>query len=83
MTIRRTLAALLVSVVITLVLACIYLFYPLVSALLSQTSGGPETGGIAAVVGGGKLPGFWWLLLTEMIVFVGAFGLLNRKRTKK
>jgi hypothetical protein len=79
MTIRRTLAALLVSVVITLVLACIYLFYPLVSALLSQTSG-PETGGIAAVVGGSSLPGLVWLLLTETIVFVVTFGLLNRKK---
>lgn len=80
MTIRKTLVALLVSVVITLILTCIYLFYPLVSALLSQASSGPETGGIAAVVGGGKLPGLVWLLLTEMIVFVVTFGLLNRRK---
>ena len=77
------LLALFLSLIITFVLICLYVFYPLISMLVRQMSRGPETGGIAAVGGGISSTGFTALLLVEPIVFVVILALLNRKRTKE
>ena len=80
---RDFLLALFLSLIVTFVLTCLYVFYPLISMLLRQMSKGPETAGIAAVAGGVSSTGLTALLLVEPIVFAIILGLLNRKRTKE
>jgi hypothetical protein len=77
MTTLRFLLALCVSIVITFALAVVWLAYPIVSLLVRQRDGGPESGGIA-VVSGGVRSGT--LIITECVVFAIVFCLLYRKR---
>ena len=75
---RKFLLALFLSVIITFLVTCVYVLYPLVSVLLRSTSSNAETGGVAAVAGGVGLS-FGWLLVTEIVVFMITFATLSRK----
>lgn len=79
MTPRNILLALLLSGIITFFLVAVYVLYPIISVLVTNASQSAETGGIAAVAGGGSLPGFLPLLLTETVVFAVVFVLLRSK----
>lgn len=75
--------ALLLSLVASFLLAAVYAFYPLISAVVSGLlssgmSGG--SGGIGAVAGGVGESFLWTLLLTEPVVFLIIFALLRRRR---
>ena len=60
-----------------------YLFYPLISVLLSNASGSSETGGIGAVAGG--VSSFLWsaLFIIEPILFLTIFAVLQRRSVVK
>ncbi len=81
---RDFLLALFLSLIVSFVLTCLYVFYPLISMLLRNFwSNEPHTSGIVAIAGGLSSTGLMALLLVESIVFVVILGLLNRKRTNK
>jgi hypothetical protein len=83
MTTRNILLALLLSFALTFVVAIIYTFYPLISVLLSNASGGAETGGIGAVAGGVSSSFLFALLVVEPILFLTIFALLQRRGAKR
>jgi len=81
---RDFLLALFLSLIVSFLLTCFYVFYPLISMLLRNfLSNEPHTSGIVATAGGLSSTGLMTLLLVESIVFVVILGLLNRKRTNK
>ena len=77
MTIPRVLLALLLSIAITCVLVVGYVLYLIIAMQVSQAARGPETSGAAFVVSG---IGSSTLLITGVVVFAIAFGLLYRRR---
>ena len=77
--IKRLLIAFPLSILITLALLIAYALFPLVSAMLRETSRGPDTGGVAAVTGGIGVRSTS-LLIVEPIVFVFIFLLLSRNK---
>ena len=77
---RKTLLALFLSFVVTSALGAVYAFYPLIAMWFGHMSGGPETGGVAAVAGGVQSTA---LLIVWPIVFVVLFLLLHRKRANQ
>lgn len=84
MRIRDFLLALFLSLIVTFVLACLYVFFPLISMLTKPFwSNEPDTSGIVAIAGGVSSTGVLALLVVETSVFLVIFGLLNRKRTNK
>jgi uncharacterized membrane protein YhaH (DUF805 family) len=84
MRIKDFVLALFLSLIVTFVLTCLYVFYPLISMLSKPfLSNDPNTSGIVAIAGGVSSTGVLALLLVETSVFVVILGLLNRKRTNK
>jgi hypothetical protein len=81
MTGRNVLVAALVSLTLTLVFAVLYVFYPLILALLSAllNSSGP---GVIAVGFGVSGSFFKMLFPIALILFLIIFSLLQRKRVK-
>jgi hypothetical protein len=77
MTTRRFLLAVCLSMVITFALAVVWIAFPIVSLLVRQSDGGPDSGGIAVVSGGVRSS---TLIITECVVFAIVFCLLYRKR---
>ena len=81
---RDFLLALFLSLIVSFVLTCLYVFYPLISMLSRNfLSNEPDTSGIVSIAGGLSSTGLMAFLLVESIVFVVILGLLNRKRTNK
>lgn len=79
---RNITLALLLSLILTFLLAIIYALFPLISAMLGDLFRSPGTGGITAVAGGIGGPFFLMLLLIEPILFLIIFALLKRKRAR-
>ena len=80
---RNIFPALLLSLVVTFLLAIIYAFYPLISAIVSgmfSSRAGGGSGGIGAVAGGGGASFLWAALVVEPVLFLIFFALLQRRR---
>jgi hypothetical protein len=76
-------SALLLSLVATFLLAIIYAFYPLISAMgsgLFSGRWGGGSGGIGAAAGGVVESFRWAVLVVEPAVFLIAFALFRRRR---
>jgi hypothetical protein len=78
MTIKRLFVALLLSLIATLVISTVYLFFPLIVLLLKPMWGAQHVDGVFSVGNGVQLRTF---LIIEPIDFVITFLLLNRKQT--
>jgi hypothetical protein len=80
---RNIFLALVLSLILTFLLAVLYVFYPLISALLTSLSNSSAgTGGIAAVSGGLSRSFLLVLALVESILFFMIFALLQRRRVQ-
>jgi len=82
-TARDILLALLLSLAATLLLAVVYVLYPLISAMVSvllSSREGAGSGRIVAVAGGIGEPLLWAALVAEPVVFLITFALLRRRR---
>ncbi len=82
-TLRNILLALSLSTVLTFLVAIVYAFYPVISAMTSGlVSGhaGAGSGGIGAVAGGLGESFMWAVLLAEPVIFLIIFALLQRRR---
>ncbi len=79
---RNIFIALPLSLVASFLLAVVYAFYPLISAIISNQLSrvGAGSGGIGAVAGGVGESFLWALLLAEPVVFLIIFALLQRRR---
>ena len=80
---RNILLALLLSLAATFLLAIIYAFYPLISAMVSglfSSRAGAGGGGIGAVAGGGGESLLRAVLVIEPVLFLITFALLRRRR---
>ncbi len=80
---RNIISALLLSLVLTFLLAVIYVFYPLISLMVSglfSNRAGAGSGGIGAVAGGFGESLLWAALVFEPVVFLIIFALLQRRR---
>jgi hypothetical protein len=78
MSLQRFVLALGLSFCITLGLAAVYIFAPLVLLFAKSASGGAETGGIAAVSGDINK---WTFLIAESVVLASLLFILSRRRT--
>jgi hypothetical protein len=78
---RNLFLALLLSFILTFVMALVYTFFPLLSAMLSGIFNRQGTGGIAIVGGGLSGSSFSILLFIEVIFFLIIFALLQWKRS--
>jgi len=70
--------SLLLSLLITIAIVSLYVFYPLLSLLFRQLEYGGDSSGVFAV--GGGVPSLAFAIV-EPVVFVILFALLSRKRT--
>ena len=80
---RNIFLALLLSLAATFLLAIVYVFYPLISAVVSglfSNRSGAGSGGIGAVAGGVGESFLWSALLIEPVAFLLTFALLRRRR---
>ena len=80
---RDIISALSLSLVASLLLAVLYAFYPLISAMipsLFSSRGGAGSGGIGAVAGGVGESFLWAVLIVEPVIFLIIFALLRRGR---
>lgn len=83
MTTRNVLLALLLSLTLTFCVAIAFMFYPLISVLLSNASSGDEIGSIGAVAGGVSTPFFYALLIVEPLIFLTVFAWLQRRGARR
>jgi hypothetical protein len=80
---RNILIALSLSLTLTIILAIVYPFYPIIAAILSSLSGSSDgTGGIGAVAGGLGESFSWAVLLLAPVLFLIIFALLQRRRVR-
>jgi hypothetical protein len=85
---RNILLALLLSLPLTIAFGVLYTFYPLILAALSLiwrgiASNGPQTGGIGAVAGGVSVSFLKMLVISDAIIFLLIFGLLQTTSIKR
>ena len=80
-TVRNIFGAFLLSLTLTFGLAILYIFYPVISMVLSGLFNSRSgTSGIAVVVGGVSESLLFVLLIIEPVVFLLIFALLQRRR---
>ncbi len=79
---RNIIAALLLSVTLTVLLAFVYTFYPLMASLLSSTSGSAESAGMGAVAGGVSLRFLTALVIVEPLLFLAFLTILKRRSAR-
>jgi hypothetical protein len=77
---RNLILALFLSFILTIAVAIVYAFFPLISVMLSGLFDSHGTGGIAVVAGGMSRASFLKLLLIETIFFLLIFALLQWRR---
>ena len=81
-TLRDIFSALLLSLVMTCLLAIIYAFYPLISAVVSglfSGRAGAESSGVGAVAGGVGESLLWSVLIVEPVLFLIIFAWFRRR----
>ena len=78
-TVRNVLMAGVLSLTLTLVFAVLYVFYPLISVLLSAWWNSSGSGGIGSATGFVSGSFFKILFPIALILFLIIFGLLQRK----
>ena len=74
MIVRNVLLALLLSLILTFVVAVIYIFYPLIIVMISNRQGA----GIGAASGGLSI----FLFIIEPVLFIVIFAILQWRSTK-
>jgi hypothetical protein len=77
---RNLILALLLSFILTFMVAIVYALFPLMSVMLSGLFNSHSSGGIAVVAGGMSRASFLKLLLIETIFFLIIFAFLQRRR---
>lgn len=82
------LLALLLSLPLTIGLAVLYTFYPLISAILSAvwqgiSLSGPQSSGVGAIAGGGSAPFLTTFVIVAVIIFLLIFALLQKGSMKQ
>ena len=84
---RNMLLAVLLSLPLTLALAVLYTFYPLISAILRTvwkgiSSSSPHSSGVAVVAGGVSESFLKTLVIVAAIIFLLIFALLQKRSMK-
>ena len=85
---KNLLLAFVLSLLLTLALAFLYTFYPILLALLGLiwqgiTSKGPQTGGIGAVAGGVSKSFLITLVIVVAVSFLIIFAVLQKRSRKR
>ncbi len=83
MKVRNILLAFLLSMTLTFGLAFVYVFYPMIFAVLRRMLRSPGIGGIDAVAGGVSSSFLIALMVLELFIFLIIFGLLQGKHARR